>query len=201
MRQNRRPQNACHLIVIILNCILVFHRSSATPPPLTAHDSGLYAISPWANLGPGQTEPGGTFERTSSVGLNFSVRSIWNNESNPDPDLSHIIDEINAGQLYQDPYTMLVRISFWDGPERHSGPMLAPTVYRTRILQSIQRLEPVLDKIHGISLAEENVPIGGRTQLLQYLYVRIEKPAIGFQPLPFIGFGVCEVGCPPLVNR
>jgi len=144
----------------------------AATPALTARDTGVYAITSW---GSASVPPpaGSTEERTAP--LTFTVRSIWNNAGNSNPDLGYIRDEINSGLGYSPAKTMLVRVQFWDGEDRYQGPMLDRNVYLQRVLQSVQQLEPVLDKIHGITLSEENVPFGGRTQVLQYIYDKVKE--------------------------
>lgn len=141
--------------------------SMAQVPALTARDTGMYAGTAWGS--PTAAPPPGSTEERTDV-LSFTIRSIWNNAGSPNPDLSNIIDEVNNGWSYAPKRTMLVRVQFWDGEDRYQGPMLDKDVYLQRILQSVQNLSPVLDKIQGITLSEENVPVGGRTQLLQYLY-------------------------------
>ncbi|MCC7083426.1 MAG: hypothetical protein IT427_00285 [Pirellulales bacterium] len=139
---------------------------------MTARDTGFYGGAAWGD--PNQTYPPDASVQRTDI-LNFSVRNVSNNASSVDPDLTYIIDEVRQGLAHDPDRTMLVRINFWDGEDRYQGPMLDRQIYRNRLMQSIRRLEPVLNQIHGISLAEENVPSGGRTQLLQYLYEEVKQ--------------------------
>lgn len=163
------PHKRHSAAIIIASTTVLLHTTIglSTPPPLTARDTGVYGITAWGSPST-PPNPGSTEDRTDK--MTFTIRSIWNNAGNPNPNLSNIVQEVNDGWGYANKRTQLVRVNFWDGSDRYEGTMLDKEVYLARVLHSVAQLESVHDKIHGITLAEENVPTGGRTQLLQYLY-------------------------------
>jgi len=75
---------------------------------------------------------------------------------------------------------MIIRVDFWNGEDRHKGELQPFEVYQHRMEVALKNLEPILDKIHGLSLSEENVPREGRTAVLEkmYRFVKSKYPSL-----------------------
>jgi hypothetical protein len=139
--------------------------------PLTARSFGLYASRAW--LPPGKTPPANSYLALTQ-NLDFSIRSLRvRSEQEVDKlDLAEFRNEILAGWAHTPRKTVLVRIDFWgnNGDERHKGPLQDTEVYTRRVLAVVKQLEPVLDKVQGITLSEENVHYAGRPAVLKQIY-------------------------------
>ncbi len=139
-------------------------------PPLTVHDVGEYAAVPWEDVKE-PIEPGSRAERVRD--LNFAVSSI--NLSGFEGEIPKEFLErwakaaaLGAAQGKK----FLPRLYFWDGNDRFEGPLRDIEVYWRRLDQFLGAMN--LEHFYGIVLAEENVPYGGRPEVLRELYHRIK---------------------------
>ena len=157
---------------IIITAILCNTNLIANPlTPLSGRDVGNYAAQTWS--APNEIiEPNSYWDRTRD--LTFVIRNVFirDDESFQKLDLSGLIKEVENGLKYSPPKTMIIRVDFWgnNGKERIEGTMQNVDVYIARMDKALKQLEPVLDKIHGISISEENVPYNGRTAVLEAIY-------------------------------
>lgn len=189
-------------------------------PPLDLHLVGDYGFCPWNTVKSIQPAEGAISEkqRTSRAyrvkDLNFCIRNIWvrDEEAVGKLDLANVRKEIEDGWNSNPRKTMIVRIDFWgnnpgqkSGSERYTSDMRAPEVYRDRVAAVLAQLEPVMGKLQGISLSEENVPYHDRSKMLQYLYdcFKAKYPGLRiFQwwtpntcvPSPYAGFNLSADG-------
>lgn len=145
------------LVVAWLLCTGV----EAAPPMLTARDVGEYAGVPWDDRADPIT-PGTRADRTRD--LNLSIASVRLADAMTD-------DAIRVWSTKSRPGSHLIlRLHFWDGVDRHKGPMLPIDVYWNRIDRFLSLTD--LSRIDGITLSEENVPYLGRWEVLAELYRR-----------------------------
>jgi len=138
--------------------------------PLGARQVGHYALCPW--LAPGAAiEPGSSYDRMQR--MDFTIRNLWVRDDagvkGCAETAAQIAKEINEGLAHHPPKTMIVRIDFWF-TDRYEGPLLPFEVYQQRMELALKHLEPVLDKIHGISISEENIVSEGRPAVLERMY-------------------------------
>lgn len=148
-------------------------------PPLTIHTVGDYGRCPWEGRDPSSPPPEPASRAWRVRDLNFCIRNIWVRDQNAldQMDLTEIRKDIEAGWKFNPPRTMLLRIDFWgpggpsnSGAERYELPVQPAAVYQERMAAVLGQLEPVLDKLQGVSLSEENSPEGARQQVLQEVY-------------------------------
>ena len=160
---------------------MVGHTVLAQLPPLDIHLVGEYAACPWSGSA-NATNVTSRAYRTKD--LNFCIRNVWVRDQAAvgKLDLSKILAEIEAGWKLKPERTMIVRIDFFgpggadsSGTERHKGDLQSPEIYVNRFLAVLTQLEPVLNKLQGISISEENVPYKDRSWVLQCVYERAKK--------------------------
>lgn len=68
--------------------------------------------------------------------------------------------------------TLILRLHFWDGPDRYRGPMRDIEVYWSRLDRFLAEMP--LPLIYAITLSEESVPYLGRREMLEALYHRVK---------------------------
>ena len=142
-------------------------------PELNVHNVGCYAMVPWPVPGE-EVKKGERYDRTKN--LNFSVMCIWirTEEAVEKLDLSELVEQIKFGWSSSPAKTVLVRIDFW-ASERHKGDMLPLAVYKHRMDAVLKQLEPVMDKLQGITISEENILSDGRPEVLRDLYWHVKQ--------------------------
>lgn len=175
-RRTQRTQRNIFVISLGVLCVLCGASSADAlaaerlPAELTARNVGHYGLCPWGP--PGQAiEPGSASDRMQR--LDFTIRNVWVRddegvETAPEA-AARIVQEVNDGLAYDPPKTMIVRIDFWF-TDRYEGALQPFEVYQHRMELALKHLEPILDKIHGISISEENIVSEGRPEVLDKMY-------------------------------
>ncbi|HTE46259.1 MAG TPA: hypothetical protein VK636_13490 [Gemmatimonadaceae bacterium] len=158
-------------------------------PRLTANAAGVYGEAFWAPAGT-TPAPGSAEER--DAGLTFQIRNVFirapveaDPATNPsiNQDISDVVAEIKNGLAYDPVKRTLVRIDFWectnppacDTTVRVSGPHQSADFYWARMQKVMKQLEPVVPRLIGVSLSEENEPNGGRPTVLDSLYGLVKE--------------------------
>ena len=135
--------------------------------PLTVHDVGEYAAVPWEEPGT-PIAPGSREDRVRD--LTFAVASVNINDDTSDESLQQWAEVARWGR--EQGKKLLPRVHFWDGKDRYDGPMRDLEVYWRRLDRFLSAVN--VRDLHGIVLAEENVPYAGRPEVLTELYRRVK---------------------------